>query len=249
MWPVNVRALAAACLFCLSASAVYLMNDIIDIERDRKHPDKAQRAIAAHQISSRQAGNISLIIAIFSAIFSFILDRNFGWVIIAYLLLNLVYSLVLKKIPPADVFFLPVFYYMRLLAGSFVTGISLSYWIILLTTILALFLGLIKRKQEMHLISRVEKTPYDALILVSAFFIFIFYTLYSVSPRTLKELGTTHMLFGMPFVVLGILRYIFIIYKIGCNNDIINVIISDRIINLSIILWGIVSISVVYFGL
>ena len=259
-YPDNGRAFLALLLFSLTSSAVYLLNDIIDIEKDKFHPVKSSRPLASGKISVRDAAIVSALLGIVSTFFSFVLDIGLGWTVIAYLGVNLFYSLFLKNIVIIDIFCVGCFFLLRILAGGFAAHVLISHWIIIMTFFLALFLGFVKRRQELIMLE--ENSAYhrtvlskynsyfiDQLITVIVSSIVVSHMLYTVDARTVKEFGSRHLLYSVPFVYYGIFRYLYLIHKAKTDGDPTNILLSDRPLQAAVIFWVIVCIAVVYFGL
>lgn len=258
VFPANLRSLIAFLLFSAAASTVYLINDIIDVDKDRSHPTKRLRPIASGKVSIRHARITAFIISTLSVALSFMLDICFGWVVVAYLIFNLVYSLILKNAVIIDVFCIGGFFLLRIIAGSVVLKVELSHWIIILTALLALFLGFNKRRQEVRWLERKAASHRQVLGRYSAYFIdqmiavitssiVVVYMLYTVDGRTVKEFGTKHLLYSVPFVYYGIFRYLYLIHRFKKDGDPTRILFSDGKMRLNIALWLITCIMVIYF--
>lgn len=255
-----VKTLAAFFLFSLTTSVSYLVNDMIDFEKDKVHAVKSRRPIASGAVSLKQAKILALSLGILCFPASFLLDRYFGFVLVGYAAFNLVYSKILKKVVIIDVFCIGLFFSLRVMAGSVITGIRLSHWIIFMVILLALFLGFTKRRQELGVLE--TKAPYhrDVLAKYNVYFldqmtavltssIVIFYALYTVDQRTMKEFGTNHLMLSIPFVYYGVFRYLYIIHKQPIQDDPTGILLSDRPMQINLALWIAVCVAVVYFGL
>jgi 4-hydroxybenzoate polyprenyltransferase len=258
VFPANVKSAIVFILFCMASSAMYLINDIIDIERDRAHPTKRLRPIASCKVSVKQAAFTAFILGILSVIFSFKLNIHFGYVVIIYVVFNLIYSKVLKDVVIIDVFCIGGFFLLRLISGSIVAGVGLSHWIVIMITLLALFLGFNKRRQEFMILEvkvahhRRVLTKYslyfiDQMIAVITSSIVVSYMLYTFDSRTVNEFGTKDLMYSIPFVYYGIFRYLYLIHKIREDGDPTRILLSDRMMQLNIALWIIVCTAVIYF--
>lgn len=259
-FPVNIKTAAAFILFSLVAGVVYLINDIIDIKKDRSHPIKRLRPLASGKISMRQAQLAVWILGIPSIILSFLLDISFGWTAVTYLVFNLIYSKILKDIVIVDVFCLSGFFLLRIIAGTAVSKAAFSYWMIFMTAFLALFLGFNKRRQELGLLERKAVPHRHVLVKYNSYFIdqmvavvtsslVVVYMLYTIDARTVGEIGNRHLVYSIPFVYYGIFRYLYLIHKLRKEGDPTRVFFSDRITRLNLSIWIIVCIAVIYFGL
>ena len=199
-----------------------------------------------------------IILAVFSILFSFLLNRYFGWVVVVYLVFNILYSKILKNIVIIDVFCFGVFFLLRVIAGSVVAQIEISHWILIMTVLLAFFLGFNKRRQESvilkhnaaaHRIVLAKYSRYliDQMVAVITSSIVLAYMLYTVDARTVKEFGSQSLIFSIPFVYYGIFRYLYLIHKIRIEGDPTRILFSDRPLQINVALWAIVCIAVIYF--
>lgn len=258
IYPANVKSTIAFILFCMASSTVYLINDIVDIERDKIHPTKRLRPIASGKISVKQGIFMAFILGILSVIYSFMLNIHFGYVVIIYLVFNLIYSKMLKDLVVIDVFCIGVFFLLRLISGSIVEGVVLSHWIVIMIVLLALFLGFNKRRQELIFFGRkVENHRYvlnkynlyfiDQMVAVTTSSIVVTYILYTVDARTVNEFGTRNLMYSIPFVYYGIFRYLYLIHKIRNDGDPTRILLSDRPMQLNIAFWIIVCTAAIYF--
>ena len=260
VFPINLKIIVAFCSFSLASSVVYLINDITDIKKDKLYPVKHLRAIASGKVSIKQAKITALILIILSIAFSFTLSAYFRYIIITYIACNIAYSKILKNIVIIDVFCLGGFFLLRILAGSIVAEVVMSHWILIMTTLLALFLGFTKRHQEIKLLK--QKAPHhlhlftkynihfiDQMITVVASSTAVAYMLYTVDARTVVEFGTKNLMYSIPFVYYGIFRYLYLISNTCKGNDPTSVLLSDRTLQITIVLWIGVCIAVIYFGL
>ncbi|MFQ6069910.1 MAG: decaprenyl-phosphate phosphoribosyltransferase [Candidatus Aminicenantales bacterium] len=257
-FPENIYSLFAFIIFCMASSGVYLFNDIIDKDNDKEHPLKRERPLAAGKISVKLAVFSSLTLSIVSLFLSFLLSPPFSLVITTYLILNLVYSKYLKNMIIIDVFCLGGFFLLRIIGGSIIAEVELSHWIIFMTILLALFLGFNKRRQEAKLLEWNNKSPQkiitkynhnfiDQIITILTSSIVIAYMLYTVDERTFKEFGTRNFIYTIPFVYYGLFRYLYlIINKDTENGDPTNILFSDRVLQINILLWIIVCFIVIY---
>lgn len=260
VFPANLKTVIAFCLFSLAASVVYLVNDIIDIEKDKLHPTKRLRPIASGKVGVRQAQIAASILGVLSIVSSFILNFYFGLVVVGYIIFNFLYSKILKTAVIIDVFSIAFFFYLRILAGSVASEVVLSHWILFMIVLLALFLGFNKRRQELKLLGkkmilhRSVLNQYnlyfiDQMIAVVTSSIVVVYMLYAVDARTVKEFGSNHLIYSIPFVYYGVFRYLYLLHKLRKEGDPTRILLSDKKLQLNIMLWIIVCVGVIYFGL
>ncbi len=253
------RSVSAAIIFCLLSGAVYLINDIFDRENDRLHPEKRNRPIASGQLSVTAALITALILTSVSVAAAFSLDTRFGAVSAAYCILNLAYSIALKHIVILDVMIIASGFLLRAVGGAFAIDVSISSWFILCTMLLSLFLGFVKRRQEISLLEGSagdhrkildEYTPafLDQAIGIVTAGSFVTYALYTMSPEVAAKLGTEHLNFTVPFVIYGLLRYLFLVYTRGEGGNPASTLLGDRPMLINGGLWLLTLIAVLYFG-
>jgi len=260
VFPLNLKAMFAFIAFSLISSAVYIVNDIFDIENDKLHPIKRLRPLAAGKISMAQAQTTVGIVCIAAALMSAALGWHFSVIVIIYFLFNILYSTLLKREVIIDVFCISGFFLLRILAGSTIAAVHMSHWIVIMIILLALFLGFNKRRQELRLLEHkavfhrqalAKYTIYfiDQMIAIITSSIVIFYALYTVDTRTIKEFATTHLLYSIPFVYYGIFRYLYLIHKVRVSGDPTRILLTDRKLQINLVLWVGVCIAVIYLGL
>lgn len=221
-----VPVLLAVAAFCLGSSAIYLLNDVLDVESDRAHPGKCKRPIAAGQLSvsaALSAAGISAAAAIALAFWAGGEPVPVMWVLFAYLGLNLAYTLRLKHVVLLDVFCIASGFLFRVQAGASAVGVPVSHWLFLCTLFLALFLALCKRRAEIDLLGedrgdhRAILTQYttgflDQMVTLVAACTIVAYTMYTVSDDTARNFGEDHhLIVTVPFVVFGLARYMLLV--------------------------------------
>lgn len=210
--------------FSLMASAIYIINDIKDIDQDRKHPTKRFRPIASGAISIKTAAPISLILVISSIALSAFLSRGFFIVVLSYFALNLFYSLGLKNIAPLDVFIVSFGFILRIYAGGFAAAIPISSWLFLTVFFLSLFVSIAKRRAELSLlkddatIHRKTLNHYnlrflDGMMWVTAAASIVTYALYAVSKGNV-------MVFTVIPAVYGLVRYLQVVLMRNIDDPI-----------------------------
>lgn len=255
---IVIETAAAFFLFSLASGVVYLINDIIDIENDKIHPIKKFRPIASGKVSIQQAIVTALILGAASITLSLLLNVYFGALVIVYIIFNFAYSKVLKEFVIIDVFCLGAFFLLRIIAGIVVTGVGFSHWMVFMTVLLALFLGFNKRRQELktlqrkanfhrHVLLRYNAYFIDQMIAVITSSIVIAYMLYTVDAKTVRTFGSSHLMYSIPFVYYGIFRYLYLIHKKGKMGDPTRILLSDRKLQINIVLWALACIAVIYF--
>ncbi len=242
-------------LFCLASSSIYLINDVRDIASDRLHPSKRYRPIAAGLISTTTALTTAFALIAFVLFSSWVLARGFFAVILSYLLLQVVYSLFLKKVALVDIFVIACGFVLRAIAGAAVINVVISPWLLLCTFLLALFLALCKRRHE-KLMDKPDESElreslekYDTQLLnqligiVSSATI-VSYALYTLWPETVDKFGTTRLGFTIPFVMFGIFRYLDLVYRLEKGEKPEKILLTDIPLLVDIVLYGIAVVTI-----
>lgn len=259
-YPENLDVMVAFCLFSITSGAVYLLNDLMDMKNDQVHPLKKLRPIASGKLNLSKVLLMAIILSFLSIGLAFILNRHLGLIMLIYLLFNLIYTKMLKNFVIVDVFCIGGFFLLRIMAGSAVAGVEMSHWIIAMTVLLALFLGFIKRRQELiilqqkaalhrKVLSKYSVYFIDQMIVVLTSSIVVVYMLYTVDTRTISIFGSNHLMYTLPFVYYGIFRYLYVINKNFGQGDPTSILFSDSKMQLNLILWCLVCILVIYCGI
>ncbi|MFZ3070913.1 MAG: decaprenyl-phosphate phosphoribosyltransferase [Anaerolineaceae bacterium] len=252
-----LRVLAATAIFCLISGLTYTINDTLDLEADRLHPQKRNRPIASGRLSIHHAKILALILALIAFPAAFALSTQFGWLCVIYTLLMLAYSKWLKKIMLIDVLVIAVGFVLRVAAGVVVIKVNyFSPWLFVLTTLLALFLGFGKRLSELKLLENQAGEHRKVLdgytipllnqylsVMLSA--ILITYCLYTFSAH--PDGGHYAMMLTIPFVFYGIFRYMYIIQNSNLAAAPEEVLLRDRPLIIAIVLWALSATIVLYF--
>ncbi len=251
-----LRVLLAFVLFCLVSSAVYLINDTVDIERDRLDPKKRLRPIASGQLPIRIAISAAAVLIVISLAVAFAYSLPFALVLVVYILKQLAYSFYLKNVVIVDVITLAAGYVLRVVAGVLViTVTNFSPWLYVCTGALSLFLAVAKRRQELLRLGngaqdvRATYKEYnfalldDMMRMVTTSSV-IAYTLYTVEANT--NLGGRAMLLTVPFVVYGIFRYLYLMHVKGESAAPDEILFKDKPLLIDIILYGLVTGIIIY---
>lgn len=257
-FPDNLRTILGIAIFSLAAGAVYLINDLMDLEGDRLHPLKRLRPLASGKIPKQQVSMAAVPLMVLSIFLSLMLEANFGFLVVFYVVLNLIYSKFLKNLVIIDVFCIGLFFLIRVLAGCFLARVEISHWILFMTVLLALFLGFNKRRQELKMMGkeagshRVVLAKYNAyfidqMIAVVTSSIVVAYMLYTVDGRTVERFGSNHLMFTIPFVYYGLFRYLYLLQKNHKDGDPSRIFLSDRPMQWNVVAWLTVAVAVIYF--
>jgi 4-hydroxybenzoate polyprenyltransferase len=214
---------AAAWFFCMVSSGIYLINDVRDIEADRKHPVKRYRPIAAGRVPIPQAWRVAGLLLLGGAGGAVLLSRPFALVLGAYILIQLAYSLVLKRLALVDVFVIAGGFVLRAVSGAVGLNVLISPWLLLCAFLLALFLALCKRRHEKvtmeessesrQSLEKYDERLLDQLIAIIAAATIVSYSIYTLSASTTSKFGTSRLGFTIPFVIFGVFRYLDLVYR------------------------------------
>lgn len=248
---------AAFLIFCALSGAVYLMNDVSDRGADRQHPLKRMRPIASGALSPGAAlawafglGGTALAVA-------FWLRPWFGVAAASYVALFIVYSRALKHVVILDVMSIAIGFVLRAVAGGLVIGVPISDWLLVCTILLALFLGLAKRRHEItmladgatgHRRTLEEYDPYllDQMIAIVAAATLVAYIIYCASPDTAEKFGTRWLVLTTPFPIYGIFRYLYLVHRKHGGGNPSDLLLRDRPLLGCVALWGLAVILIIY---
>jgi len=252
------RAGFALVAFILLSAAIYLLNDICDRDRDREHPQKRHRPIASGNLPIPVAIVAAILFATIAIWLGFRLDARLGWTACIYVIQNLAYSFALKNVVILDVMIVAAGFLLRAVAGAFAIDVTISSWFILCTMLISLFLGFVKRRQEVVLLADhagqhrsilVEYDPrlLDQLISVATAGTLVSYALYAMSPDVIQKSGTPHLYLTIPFVIYGLFRYLFLVYtRDGGGNPAVTIL-NDFPMLLNGALWAATFVGILYF--
>lgn len=243
----NISTLIAFVLFSLLASSIYIFNDLMDINEDRAHPTKKNRPLASGTVSVKNAKILILLLSLSSLSLSLLLNFELFIVLLAYFILNILYSIKLKHIAILDIFIIATGFVLRLFAGSVVTDINLSMWIILMTFLLAIFLALAKRRDDVLLSLGGQETRknidgynlefVNAAMVLMAGVVVVSYIQYTISPEVIARIGTEYLYLTSFFVILGILRYMQITFVEQDSGSPSKIVIRDTFLKVTILFW------------
>jgi len=248
-----VHALQAFFAFCMGASGIYLINDVLDIASDRAHPTKCNRPIACGQVSVPVAIATS-VVCIAAALFLGWLAGDRSWsvamVVAGYITLNFAYSIQLKHLVLIDAFCIASGFLLRIEAGGIAAHARISHWLMLCTLFLALFLALCKRRAEIDLLGdgrgahranlREYTVPFlDQMVTVLAATTIVNYTMYTVAEETVTKFHSTNLVWSVPFVVFGIARYMFLVQTTKAAGNPTRVLLGgDAMFLVNALLWA-----------
>ena len=234
--------------FCLLSSAVYLANDITDRERDRHHPEKRLRPVAAGEVALQLAALTAAVLGLAGLGLASLVGRRFLAVAAAYLLVQVLYTVALKTTVVLDVFAIATGFVLRVVAGAEAVAVPVSNWLYLCALLLSLFLALAKRRAELMLLAggashhRPILAEYSAplleqLITVLSACTVLAYALYTLSPETIEKFGSDRLKFTIPFVLFGLFRYLYLVHRQGGGGQPERVLLRDRPTQLNLLAY------------
>lgn len=251
------RCLAAALVFCAVSSAIYLINDVRDIEQDRHHPKKRFRPIAAGEVGIGQATRIALLLLTVGLITSVAIRPAFSLIIIGYIALMIAYSYGIKTLVIVDVFAIAAGFVLRAAGGAVAISVSASPWLFVCTALGALFIGFGKRRNELLTLEatagqhRANLEEYslpmlDQIIAVVSAAMLISYSLYTFDASNVPD--SHAMMFTIPFVAYGLFRYLYLVYRRGEGGSPEILLVKDPGLISCIIGWVVTSLAILYFA-
>jgi 4-hydroxybenzoate polyprenyltransferase len=250
-------AVAAFGVFCALSGAIYLFNDVADREADRNHPLKRERPVASGQLSTATALTTGIALGIGSVAAAFAIGTQFGLVAVTYLAALLLYSAALKHVVIVDVLIIAAGFLDLAIAGALAVNVPIGHWLLVCTTLLALFLALSKRRHELTLLAEgasdhrrilEEYSPYllDQMIGVVTSSTLIAYTVYATSADTAARLGTGKLGLTIPFVLYGIFRYLYLVHQKRGGGSPTAMLLTDRPLLGCVALWAASVITLLY---
>jgi 4-hydroxybenzoate polyprenyltransferase len=254
-----MASLGAAGLFSLLASGMYAVNDAYDADKDRAHPRKRTRPIAARRISSRAGTAVGVGMSAMAVCGAWLLDPRFGIIGLIYVLVNLAYTLVLAEVVLIDVFTVASFFLMRLLAGAAVVDVMPSIWLLLCGGLLALHLAVAKRRHELAFLGddsarhRAVLAKYGIQFLDQASSVLlsvtvVSYMMYTLSSETAERAGGDVLAYSVVFVLFGVFRYLYLSHHESGGGDPAETLLTDRHLQATVLLWSLYCGWVVYFS-
>ena len=250
-------ALVAFIAFSLTASAVYILNDYRDIDEDRLHPTKKSRPLASGTISKKEGLLIMGLLFTLGFVLMVLISWQASMLLAVYIGLNIAYSFYLKHLPIVDVVVIALGFVLRVFVGTSVTGLDTSMWIIVMTFLLALFLALAKRRDDVLLFNKTGKKMrkvidgynlqfVDMAMTLMAGVVIVAYLMYCVSPDVIARTGSDKLYLTLIYVIVGIMRYMQIAFVEETSGSPTKVLLKDRLMQVVIVLW-IITFSVILY--
>ncbi len=256
--PLVSRTAGAFVAFCLASSAVYVLNDLRDVEADRAHPKKRARPIASGQVSEQTARNLTGILAVSALALGALVRPTVSLVVLGYLLLNVAYTLWLKRIAYVDVLCIATGFELRVLAGTVAVDVPPSTYLLIATFALASFLGFGKRMHELIVSEQAVKQRaalegygkrwLTGLLVVNAGVTAVVYVLYTLDPATRAYFGTDHLVYTSVFTLFGIVRFVRLVTGRPEAESPTDEMLRDRWFLANLVLWAVSVFLVIYRG-
>lgn len=258
------RGVLAFLAFCLLSSVIYVVNDLVDLDRDRVHPRKKNRPLASGRLSRGVGIAWAVVLLAGAAWLVYALGRDFLGISVIFLVLNGAYTFLLKEVVVLDVMAIALSFEVRAIAGvealkALDPSIVISPWLLVCTLFLALFLGFGKRRHELSLLAgeagshRPTLHDYserflDMLIGIVAAGALLSYTIYTVAPETVEKFHTTRLVYTVPFVVYGIFRYLFLVFEKKVGGAPSEVLLTDVPLITTLLGWAALVVWIVYLA-
>lgn len=234
--------------FCCMASSIYIINDYRDIEDDKKHPVKSKRPLASGAVSKTTAVVICILLILAGFAIAYFIKEKFLFVLSIYFFLNLAYSFGLKSIPILDIVIVAIGFVLRIKGGAVITNIGISEWLNIMVFLLALFMAIGKRRDDVLLklssgtdmrksIKGYNLEFLNVVLALVCAVIVVAYFMYTMSPDVLQRLGTYRLYYTCLFVLAGIMRYLQIIFVQAASGSPTKILYKDRFIQITILLW------------
>lgn len=253
----NIKCVIAFISFCFIASSIYIINDIIDVEKDKLHPKKKLRPLASNLVTKNNAIIISIIFILLSMSLSYFYSKNLLIVISIYFLLNIFYCFGGKNMSIIDVFIIAMGFVLRVIAGGVVTGIVISHWLIIMTFLLALFIAFAKRRDDVLIENETGLTMRNSISGYSLEFIntvsgiliavlIVCYVMYITSLEVITRFNNKPIYLSLLFVLLGLIRYLQISIVENNSGSPSKLILKDKFLQITVLLWVLFFVVIIY---
>ena len=255
--PLAATAVGAFLIFCGLSGAIYLLNDVADAEKDRLHPEKRRRPVASGELPRRLALGVGVGLIAATLVLSFRLSWEFGLVAAAYAALLTAYSVWLKGLVILDVLTVAVGFVLRAVAGAVAIQVDISGWLLICTVLVALFLALGKRRHEyltLHgdaaahrpILAEYSEGFLDQMIAVVTASTVTAYALYTMSPETVAKFHSRLLPLTLPFVLYGIFRYLYLLYRRQLGGNPSDLFLSDPALIVNTLCWMLALVVILY---
>jgi decaprenyl-phosphate phosphoribosyltransferase len=244
--------------FCLLASAVYIFNDLCDIEEDRQHPKKKYRPLPAGKITKGSAVRLMVCLLTFGLVIAYCLSLQMFYLCLLYIVLNITFSIKLKHVPILDIIIIAVCFVIRIFVGGAVGDVPIYMWIIIMTFLLALFIALGKRRDDVIIFMETKHMPrksidgynlrfIDSSMMIMAAVVIVAYLMYTVSPEITAKFKTDKLYITSIFVLIGVMRYLQLTMLEENSGSPTEIFLKDLFIQMSVAGWLISFALLIYF--
>jgi 4-hydroxybenzoate polyprenyltransferase len=247
-------------LFCLLSGLVYVANDIADVEKDRLHPSKCKRPLPSGRLKIPTAATAAIVGTMIGLALAWLVGRQFFVVAAVFLVVNYLYSFALKRVVLLDVMSISVSFVLRAIGGvealrALDPGIAISPWLLICTLFLSLFLAFCKRRHELitltdagdHRAALLEYSPalLDQLVGVTAGGSVLAYAIYTIWPDTVDKFGTTNLVYTVPLVLLGVMRYLYLVYSKQKGGSPSDLLVHEKFILIVVLAWIVLVVAII----
>ena len=257
-WDIVRLSLLAFAIFCMASSGIYLLNDLCDLAADRNHPLKRLRPLAAGKFDLNTARGAMCLLIAGSVTLASLVRPKFALVLGIYLLLNVAYSFVLKRLVILDVMTIAMGFVLRAVAGAVVIRVGVSPWLVLCTLMLALLMGFGKRRHELNLLQEEAQNHrqslegyslqfLDLMMTITAGAALVTYALYTMADETVARFNSHSLVLTVPFVLYGIFRYLFLVHKRMGGGDPARLLVTDAPTLINLGFW-VVTVCFILYG-
>jgi 4-hydroxybenzoate polyprenyltransferase len=257
-----LKSVEAFLIFCLLSGVIYLLNDIADVEKDRLHETKRRRPLASGALGINEAGVTAVLLGVLGMLLAYHVGTRFFVVAAAFFALNIAYSFVLRRAVLLDVVSISLSFVMRAIAGvealtDVEPTIEISPWLLICTLFLSLFLAFCKRRHELvtlgdasrHRESLAEYSPQllDQLVGMTAAGAVLSYSIYTIWPDTVDKFGTGNLVYTIPLVILGVMRYLYLVYNKEKGGSPSDILLGEKFIMIDVFAWILLVVAIFYF--
>jgi decaprenyl-phosphate phosphoribosyltransferase len=249
---------AASIVFTAVAGVVYIINDYKDIEQDKLHPTKRFRPLASGEVRPIEAFILAAVFLTWGLVLSYVIHPYMLFLVIIYFLINLAYSFKLKHVAIVDIFIVSSGFIIRLVIGAIVAAVPLTHWIVVMVFLLALFISLAKRKDDLQIskatgntvrkaIDGYNETFINAAMIMNLAAVLVSYIIYTTMPESMLKFHSVNLYITSIFVIFGVFRYLQIIFVEEKSGSPVEILLKDRLIQLAVVGWIITFLVLIYF--
>ena len=258
---LGLKAIEAFIVLCVLSGTIYLINDIVDIEKDRLHERKRTRPLPSGRLTVPVAAIAAIITASLGIYFASVIGTGFLFAAIGFVALNLLYSFVIKRIALLDAMGISISFILRAIAGvealrSLDESIQISPWLLICTLFLSLFLAFCKRRHELlsmtdasghrEVLSQYSPALLDQLVSITAGGSVFSYAIYTIWPDTVERFGTTALVYTVPLVLIGVMRYLYLVYNEDKGGSPTDLLLHEKFLFIDVIAWIVLVVAILW---